>query len=243
MDAKTIRSYPRTFWSWPISLFGHSAFTRLYRLFTGVQPSGPSLVHPRIEASRRSEHCPRSFRRRITPSHVRVGTPGITGLNRWFSPPLILLERPCGRFTDPSSGRNRLKATAFRLTREARQSCGQLTNAQSPDVPGGVPIGVGPRDRNLDRGISLGDFRLSFSQWPHSAHVRLTCCAGPPSPGGRPPVAALYDEEGDQLRERPAGEPVASVPAPNREPLADARRSLRRRSRERCLWQLRRSPC
>jgi len=24
------RSYPRTFWSWPISLFGHSSFTRFY---------------------------------------------------------------------------------------------------------------------------------------------------------------------------------------------------------------------
>jgi hypothetical protein len=77
----TMQSYPLTFWSWPISLFGQFHLHEVYRLFTYVQPSGPSLVHLRIEARRRSERCPRSFRRRITPLPVRVGTPGITGFN------------------------------------------------------------------------------------------------------------------------------------------------------------------
>ena len=46
------RSDPLTFWSRPVSPFGRFIVTRFLRLFTGVQPSDPSLVRLRLRAGR-----------------------------------------------------------------------------------------------------------------------------------------------------------------------------------------------
>jgi hypothetical protein len=46
------RSDPLTFWSRPVSPFGRFVVTRLERLFTGVQPSDPSLVRLHVRAGR-----------------------------------------------------------------------------------------------------------------------------------------------------------------------------------------------
>jgi hypothetical protein len=46
------RSDPPTFWSRPISPFGRFVVTGLVRLFTGIQPSDPSLGRLRLRAGR-----------------------------------------------------------------------------------------------------------------------------------------------------------------------------------------------
>jgi len=92
------RSDPLTFWSRPVSPFGRFVVTRLERLFTGVQPSDPSLVRLRIQGWQGPDRCPRSFGRRITPSPVRVGTPGHHRVRGGIATSFTtLLNRPCGR--------------------------------------------------------------------------------------------------------------------------------------------------
>ena len=92
------RSDPLTFWSRPVSPFGRFVVTRLKRLFTCVQPSDPSLVRLRIQGWQGPDRCPRSFGRRITPSPVRVGTPGHHRVRGGIATSFTtLLDRPCGR--------------------------------------------------------------------------------------------------------------------------------------------------
>ena len=92
------RSDPLTFWSRPVSPFGRFVVTRLERLFTGVQPSDPSLVRLRIQGWQGPDRCPRSFGRRITPPPVRVGTPGHHRVRGGIATSFTtLLDRPCGR--------------------------------------------------------------------------------------------------------------------------------------------------
>jgi hypothetical protein len=92
------RSDPLTFWSRPVSPFGRFVVTRLERLFTCVQPSDPSLVRLRIQGWQGPDRCPRSFGRRITPSPVRVGTPGHHRVRGGIATSFTtLLDRPCGR--------------------------------------------------------------------------------------------------------------------------------------------------
>ena len=92
------RSDPLTFWSRPVSPFGRFVVTRLERLFTGVQPSDPSLVRLRIQGWQGPDRCPRSFGRRITPPPVRVGTPGHHRVRGGIATSITtLLDRPCGR--------------------------------------------------------------------------------------------------------------------------------------------------
>jgi hypothetical protein len=92
------RSDPLTFWSRPVSPFGRFVVTRLERLFTYVQPSDPSLVRLRIQGWQGPDRCPRSFGRRITPSPVRVGTPGHHRVRGGIATSFTtLLDRPCGR--------------------------------------------------------------------------------------------------------------------------------------------------
>ena len=63
--------------------------------------------------------------------------------------------------------------------------------------------------------------RLAFSQCPQSEHVRLVL-RGSTCTMGIPASCALYDEEADELVERPTRQPVASVSAPSRYPFANA---------------------
>jgi hypothetical protein len=100
-----------------VVLIRRRAIRPTYLLVTACQPFWPFRSHealatlhlrstfrsfpspPPPQGWQRSDRCPRSFARRITPSHVRVGTPGHHRV-RWvvLLPPYTkLLDRPCGR--------------------------------------------------------------------------------------------------------------------------------------------------
>jgi hypothetical protein len=105
----------------PTYHFGHGLISLFGRLqFTGLEMTLHSRSTFRSFPSpspRRgwqgSEHCPRSFGRRIAPSPVRVGTPGITG---FVGRDLLstLLDRPWRRI-NPPSGRTPANWTAYGL--------------------------------------------------------------------------------------------------------------------------------
>ena len=174
------RSDPLTFWSRPVSPFGRFVVTRLERLFTGVQPSDPSLVRLRIQGWQGLDRCPRSFGRRITPSPVRVGTPGHHRVRGGIATSLTtLLDRPCGRthnvYVRPLVARRLLRG--LRRHRAAR---------------GSYPVG----DLALHDHVT---YRARFRSPTHPVkrvHVP-ECCTGrscrPPDAYGRHPVHAASE--------------------------------------------------
>jgi hypothetical protein len=113
----------------------------------------------------------------------------------------------------------RLKPGAFRLSPRAHQFYGRFTDGQSPDVQGGVLVGMG-----LVATCLAGEFGLVLSVGLLAMLTLVTGSAGVPRidvDHVNTGQSRLVIDERTELPEAPTAESIVSVPAPSLDPIAN----------------------